>query len=81
MTNDHEYLSRELMVLRRVVAEALERKRRLGQYAVVWRGGRPVGLEPEDLGGVGDYGMAPSSSASSVPEPGSEGGCNDKGWK
>ncbi len=28
--------------LTQAVAEALERKRRLGQYAVVWREGRPV---------------------------------------
>lgn len=28
--------------LTQAVAEALERKRRLGQYAVVWREGKPV---------------------------------------
>ena len=28
--------------LTNAVAEALERKRRLGQYAVVWRDGQPV---------------------------------------
>ena len=31
------------------VTEALERKRRLGQYAVVWRDGQPVILEGESL--------------------------------
>ena len=31
-----------LAVLREAVAEALERKRRLGQYAVVWRNGEPA---------------------------------------
>jgi hypothetical protein len=31
-----------LDVLKQAVAEALERKRRLGQYAVVWRDGRPA---------------------------------------
>jgi hypothetical protein len=31
-----------LDALRRAVAEALERKRRLGQYAVTWRDGGPV---------------------------------------
>jgi hypothetical protein len=30
-----------LDTLRQAVAETLERKRRLGQYAVVWRNGRP----------------------------------------
>jgi len=40
-----------LDVLRRAVAEALERKQRLGQYAVVWQDGKPViiGEEPERL--------------------------------
>lgn len=28
--------------LRSAVAETLERKRRLGQYAVIWQDGRPV---------------------------------------
>ena len=62
--------SRELMALRRAVAKTLDRKRRLGQYAVVWRDGRPVRLEPEDLGGAGDYGLGASAPASSVREPG-----------
>ena len=31
-----------LNTLQEAVAEALERKQRLGQYAVVWREGRPV---------------------------------------
>ena len=35
--------------LTNAVAEALERKRRLGQYAVVWRDGQPVILEGELL--------------------------------
>ena len=32
--------------LRAAVAEALERKRRLGQYAVIWRNGQAVRIEP-----------------------------------
>jgi hypothetical protein len=39
-----------LDALRAAVVEALERKRRLGQYAVVWRDGRAVRIEPEDYG-------------------------------
>jgi hypothetical protein len=35
--------------LRDAVAEALERKRRLGQYAVIWRDGRVVRLQPEEI--------------------------------
>lgn len=33
--------------LRSAVAEALDRKRRLGQYAVIWRDGQPVILGNE----------------------------------
>jgi hypothetical protein len=36
-----------LDALRSAVAEALDRKRRLGQYAVVWRDGRPIILGDE----------------------------------
>ena len=38
---------RALNALRSAVAEALERKRRLGQYAVIWRDGQVVRIEPE----------------------------------
>ena len=37
-----------LDALRSAVAEALERKRRLGQYAVIWRDGQVVRIEPEE---------------------------------
>ena len=37
-----------LDALRSAVAEALDRKRRLGQYAVIWRDGRVVRIGPED---------------------------------
>jgi hypothetical protein len=47
--------------LRDAVAEALERKRRLGQYAVIWRDGRVVRLQPEEI---------PPFARSRVAEPG-----------
>jgi hypothetical protein len=47
MTQGHEYETKILDVLRRAVAEALERKRRLGQYAVIWRDGRAVCAGPD----------------------------------
>lgn len=37
-----------LDALRAAVAEALERKRRLGQYAVIWQYGKVVRIEPDD---------------------------------
>jgi hypothetical protein len=33
---------RQLNALRQAVGKALERKRRLGQYAVIWQDGKPV---------------------------------------
>lgn len=51
-----------LAALRRAVANALERKRRLGQYAVVWRDGQTVRVPPEQLGSTGAY--APGDFAS-----------------
>ena len=40
--------ARALDALRRAVTEALERKRRLGEYAVIWRDGQAVRLEPNE---------------------------------
>ena len=40
---------RALDALRTAVTEALERKRRLGQYAVIWRDGKVVRLEPDEI--------------------------------
>jgi len=39
-----------LNVMRKAVEKALERKKRLGQYAVVWQNGKPVliGKETEN---------------------------------
>lgn len=33
---------RQLETLRQAVGKALEKKRRLGQYAVIWKDGKPV---------------------------------------
>ena len=49
-----------LKSLRRAVAEALERKRLLGQYAVFWRNGRVVFEGPDAPG---------SSEPRSEPDP------------
>ena len=43
--DDHETVV--LDTLKQAVAEALERKRRLGQYAVVWRDGRVMCIGPD----------------------------------
>ena len=41
--------TRTLAVLRQAVGEALDRKRRLGQYAVFWQNGQVVRVEAKDL--------------------------------
>ncbi len=47
MMQTTEYETKALEALTRAVAKALERKRRLGQYAVVWREDRPVCIGPD----------------------------------
>ncbi len=73
MTNTNDYESAVLETLRRAVAEALERKRRLGQYAVVWREGRAMCIGP-DAPAVRYPASAESvRAAAGVAEP----GCGD----
>lgn len=74
MTMERNHESQALMALRQAVAKALDRKRRLGHYAVFWRDGRPVRCEPEALGSAADYGLDASASSFTVREPGPEGG-------
>jgi hypothetical protein len=47
MMQTPEYETKALDALTRAVAGALERKRRLGQYAVVWRDDQPVCIGPD----------------------------------
>ena len=52
MTQISSHAQKTLDALRKAVADALERKRRLGHYAVVCRDGRPVAIgedAPEDI--------------------------------
>lgn len=49
MANVLPYDRHVLDALRRAVAEALDRKRRLGQYAIIWRDGQAVRVEPAAL--------------------------------
>ncbi|PIP03038.1 MAG: hypothetical protein COW18_05755 [Zetaproteobacteria bacterium CG12_big_fil_rev_8_21_14_0_65_54_13] len=39
-----------LDTLKTAVADALEKKRRLGQYAVVWKNGKPVRIGADSIG-------------------------------
>lgn len=46
MNTQHPDAKKALESLQRAVSEALERKRRLGQYAVVWHDGKPAYIGP-----------------------------------
>lgn len=48
-TELEEHAERACECLRKAVARALETKRRLGQYAVVYRDGKIVHLSPEEI--------------------------------
>ena len=43
----HDHETKIVEILKRAVAEALDRKRKLGQYAVIWRDGRVVCMGPD----------------------------------
>lgn len=53
---------RALDALRSAVTEALERKRRLGQYAVIWRDGQVVRIEPEEEVSSEQHGHTPTGA-------------------
>ncbi|PKL94574.1 MAG: hypothetical protein CVV18_08530 [Gammaproteobacteria bacterium HGW-Gammaproteobacteria-8] len=44
---------RQLETLRQAVGKTLEKKRRLGQYAVTWKDGKPV-VQGEDAPGANE---------------------------
>jgi hypothetical protein len=71
MTQAHDYEARALDALKRAVAEALDRKRRLGQYAVVWREGRAVCIGP-DAPVRYPYGAEAARAPGGVAEPGKD---------
>ena len=56
---------RTLDVLQEAVNEALERKRRLGQYAVVWQDGKPARIGGEEKQTDSPAPTAPSTAQKS----------------
>jgi hypothetical protein len=48
MMDDRQYEQKALEALKKAVDNALERKSRLGQHAVVWRDEQTVRLAPEE---------------------------------
>ncbi|MFM9972577.1 MAG: hypothetical protein ACKVQK_29715 [Burkholderiales bacterium] len=46
MTPEDNYATVALETLREAIAKALDRKHRLGQYAVIWRDGQVVRIGP-----------------------------------
>jgi len=72
MTQGYDYEALALDALKRAVAEALERKRRLGQYAVVWREGRAVCIGPDAPAVRYQYGVEAARPLGGVAEPGKD---------
>lgn len=70
MMDNRQYEQQALEALKKAVANALERKRRLGQYAVVWRDGQTVRLSPEQIGSAEEYVSGVSAPPSAVRELG-----------
>ncbi len=68
--DDHEVVA--LDTLKRAVAEALERKRRLGQYAVVWRKGQAVCIGPDAPPMRYLHGAEAARATGGVAEPGKD---------
>lgn len=69
MAIERAHESKALLALRQAVAKALDRKRRLGHYAVVWRDGQPVRCEPDALGRTSEYMAAAPATSHHVQEP------------
>jgi hypothetical protein len=67
-----DYEAQALDALKRAVSEALERKRKLGQYAVVWRDGRSVCIGPDAPPLCYPHGRAAVQAPSRGAEPGEE---------
>lgn len=72
MTRPHEHEIRALGALKQAVSEVLERKRRLGQYAVIWRDGRPVCIGPDAPVEHYRYDSEASGVPGGVAEPGND---------
>ena len=69
MTPTDDFEAKALDALTRAVAKALERKRLLGQYAVVWQDGRAVCIGPDAPTGRSDFTHGRESTAKDVAEP------------
>lgn len=68
--SEREYESQALAALNKAVAAALERKRRLGQYAVVWRDGRPQRIEPGKMDVASGYARFDKKGVTGVQDVG-----------
>lgn len=54
MTELQQHARQVCKVLQGAVVKAMETKRRLGQYAVIYRDGKPVRLNSEQIGKTGE---------------------------
>jgi hypothetical protein len=70
MTQTPDYETKALDALTRAVTGALERKRQLGQYAVVWREDRPVCIGPDAPAECDPTRVGPERAPGGGPESG-----------
>ena len=49
MTQPSPLAEKAITSMQKSVAKALDRKRRLGHYAVIWRNGKLTRLEPQEI--------------------------------
>ncbi len=68
MAEIDDFAMEGLKALKRAVDQALERKRKLGQYAVFWRDGRVV-FEGPDAPDAPEEPSGSEPSAANEPEP------------
>ena len=68
MTNSDDHAARVLDALRMAVAAALERKQRLGHYAVYWNNGRSECIGPDAPTEVFRYPDKPEAPQHGVAE-------------
>lgn len=72
MTQAQDQEGMAFAALKRAVAKALERKRRLGQYAVVWRNGHAVCIGPDAPPMRYPSGTEAARATGGVAEPGKD---------
>ena len=68
MTQISSHAQKTLDALRKAVTDTLERKRRLGHYAVVWRDSKPVAIGEDAPDDIAEVPRSPTQNMDSATE-------------